>query len=106
MFVQIKSIIVAEGHGEKIVERFAGKGLIEQQSGFIDLSVLKKKKRRGDEEFLIMIRWESEEDWKAWETSEAHLAGHKAERGKPSSSYIMEGKQDVYHVLTTKSCAQ
>ncbi|KHF30346.1 Heme-degrading monooxygenase HmoA [Anoxybacillus sp. BCO1] len=53
-----------------------------------------------------MIRWESEEDWKAWETSEAHLAGHKAERGKPSPSYIIEGKQDVYHVLTTKSCAQ
>ncbi len=49
-----------------------------------------------------MIRWESEEDWKAWETSEAHLAGHKAERGKPSPSYIIEGKQDVYHVLTTK----
>lgn len=25
-----------------------------------------------------MIRWESEEAWKNWETSEEHLAGHRA----------------------------
>ncbi|KHF30345.1 Heme-degrading monooxygenase HmoA [Anoxybacillus sp. BCO1] len=53
MFVQMKTIIVAEGHGEKIVERFAGKGLIEQQSGFIDLSVLKKKREEGMKSFLL-----------------------------------------------------
>lgn len=95
-------MIVTEGHAEKMVERFAGKGVIEEQPGFIDLSVLKKKQRKGNEEVLIMIRWESEEAWKAWETSETHLAGHKVNRGKPSPSYIIDGRQDVYHVLASK----
>ncbi len=102
MFIQLKTVIVTEGNAEKMVERFSGEGIIEQQKGFVDLSVLKKKQRRGDEEVVIMIRWESESDWKAWETSDIHLAGHREKRGKPSPSYIIESSQDVYRVLSTK----
>ncbi|PMC34505.1 antibiotic biosynthesis monooxygenase [Bacillus sp. UMB0899] len=102
MFIQLKTVTVTEGNAEKMVERFAGEGIIEQQKGFIDLTVLKKKQRRGDEEVIIMIRWESESDWKAWETSDIHLAGHRAKRGNPSPSYIISGTQDVYHVLSKK----
>ncbi|WP_110112456.1 antibiotic biosynthesis monooxygenase [Bacillus sp. CGMCC 1.16541] len=102
MFVQLKTILVTEGHAEEMVERFAAEGIIEQQPGFLDLSVLKKKQRKGNEEVLIMIRWESEEAWKAWETSDVHLAGHRANRGKPSPSFILESRQDVFHVLGQK----
>jgi len=102
VFVQMKSITVAEGYVGKIVEQFASKGLIEGQPGFIDLSVLRKKKRGGNEEVIVMIRWESEEAWKSWETSEVHLAGHKENRKKLPPSYIIEKRQDVYHVLATK----
>ncbi len=102
MFVQIKTITVTEGNAEKMVERFAGEGIIEQQKGFIDLSVMKKKQRKGNEEVIIMVRWESESDWKAWETSEIHLAGHRAKRGKPSPSYIISGTQNIYYVLGKK----
>ncbi|MBM7603707.1 heme oxygenase (staphylobilin-producing) [Metabacillus crassostreae] len=102
MFIQLKTVTVTEGNAEKMVERFAGEGIIEQQPGFIDLSVLKKKQRKGDEEVLIMIRWDSESSWKAWETSEVHLAGHKANRGKPSPSFIINSRQDTYHVLGQK----
>lgn len=31
MFVQLKTIKVQEGHAEKMVERFAGDGIIEEQ---------------------------------------------------------------------------
>ena len=48
MFVQMKKMVVTEGNAEKVVERFAGKGLVEQQEGFIDASVMVKKVRRGD----------------------------------------------------------
>ncbi|WP_128895919.1 antibiotic biosynthesis monooxygenase family protein [Longirhabdus pacifica] len=102
MFIQKKTIILEEGHAEKTVERFAGEGIIEEQPGFLDLSVLKKKQRRGNEEVIIMIRWESESDWKAWETSDVHLAGHRASRGKPSPSFIIESKQEVYEVIGQK----
>lgn len=102
MFIQLKTIQVTEGHAEHMIERFASEGIIEQQPGFIDLSVLKKKQRRGDEEVLILIRWESEEAWKAWETSEVHLAGHRENRGKPSPAYILSGNQEYYHVIGHK----
>ncbi|WP_226668190.1 antibiotic biosynthesis monooxygenase family protein [Metabacillus litoralis] len=102
MFIQLKTITVTEGNADKMVERFAGEGIIEQQPGFIDLSILKKKQRKGDEEVKIMIRWESESSWKAWETSEVHLAGHKANRGKSSPSFIIDSRQDIYHVLGQK----
>ncbi|WP_394236979.1 antibiotic biosynthesis monooxygenase [Niallia oryzisoli] len=103
MFVQMRKMIVAEGNSEKVVERFDGKGLIEQQEGFIDATVMVKKVRRGDEEVVVMIRWESEEYWKQWEKSEAHIAGHKAKLGKPKPDYIINSEGGLYEVKTVKT---
>ncbi|WP_417898764.1 antibiotic biosynthesis monooxygenase [Bacillus haimaensis] len=102
MFIQLKTIKVKEGHADKMVERFAGEGIIEEQPGFLEMNVLKKKQRSGDEEVIVMIRWESEEAWKAWETSEVHLAGHRANRGVPKPGFILDSRQDVYHVQGQK----
>ena len=46
-----------------------------------------KKVRRGDQEVIVIIRWESEHHWKQWEKSEAHITAHKANLG-PSRSRI------------------
>ncbi len=102
MFYQIKKIIVTEGSSTKIVERFSGEGLIEKQTGFIDLKVLVKKVRRGDEEVLIIVQWDSEESWKRWEKSPEHIAGHKANAGKPKPEFIIETMQNVYEVKLQK----
>lgn len=102
MFIQMKKLIVEEGFSDQMVEKFSSEGKIEEQPGFIDLSVLKKKQRRGPEEIIVTIRWDSEESWKAWEKSDVHLAGHKAKRGKPKPEFIIESKQEVYHVLASK----
>jgi heme oxygenase (staphylobilin-producing) len=100
MFVQMKRIFVKEGYSGQVVERFSKRGgLLEQQPGFIDKQVLAKKVRRGDEEVLVMISWESEEDWKNWEKSPEHIAGHKAKRGTPKPDYIIESSQDLYHTV-------
>lgn len=99
MFYQMKKIIVKEGHSNQAVERFSKRGgLQEQQPGFIDKQVLVKKVRRGDEEVLVVIRWESEQDWKNWEKNPEHIAGHKAKRGAPKPEYIIETCQDIYEV--------
>lgn len=103
MFIQTKTLQVEEGYGDKMVEKFAAEGIIEQQPGFLDLTVLKKKQRKGPEEIIVMIRWESEEAWKTWEKSDIHIAGHRANRGKPKPSFIIESNQNVYHVLGSKS---
>ena len=74
MFVQIRKWTVTEGNSDKIVERFSrkpdqGPSKLEQREGFIGRELLVKNVRRGEEEVVMIIRWESEEAWKAWEKS-------------------------------------
>ena len=102
MFYQLKRMTVSEGSSDKVLARFHKEGLIEKQPGFIDLKVLVKKVRRGDEEVLIMVNWESEADWKNWEKSPEHIAGHKANAGKPKPDHIIESSQNVYEVKVSK----
>lgn len=107
MFVQIRRWVVTEGNSEKILERFSkkpeqGPSLVEQQPGFIGRELLVKKVRRGDEEVVMIIRWESEEAWKSWEKSPEHIAGHKArlKEGKPEKpEYIIEMTHGNYTVI-------
>ncbi|HFK1449477.1 MULTISPECIES: heme-degrading monooxygenase HmoA [Bacillus cereus group] len=106
MFIETKTFTVKEGTSNIVVERFTGEGIIEKFEGFIDLSVLVKKVRRGDEEVVVMIRWESEEAWKNWETSEEHLAGHRASRGKPKPDHIINVDHSVYYVKSSKAAYQ
>ncbi|MEH7343324.1 antibiotic biosynthesis monooxygenase [Bacillus sp. JJ1532] len=102
MFYQIKQMVVKEGFSDTVVERFSGEGLIEKQPGFVDLQVLVKNVRRGDEEVLVLVRWETEKDWKNWEKSPEHIAGHRAKAGKSKPDYIIESSQNVYTVAVSK----
>lgn len=102
MFYQIKRMVVKEGFSSTVVERFQKEGMLEKQPGFEALEVLVKKVRRGEEEVLVVVRWKSEEDWKNWEKSPEHIAGHKANIGKPKPEYIIESGQNVYEVKVSK----
>ncbi|MDF2858531.1 MAG: antibiotic biosynthesis monooxygenase [Neobacillus sp.] len=100
MFFQIKRIVVKEGFSDQVVERFSKRGgLLEKQPGFLDKQVLVKKVRRGDEEVLVISRWESEQDWKNWEKSPEHIAGHKAKLGTAKPEYIIETSHDLYEAI-------
>ncbi len=55
-----------------------------------------------DEEVIVIIRWESEEYWKQWEKSEAHIASHKANLGKPKPEYIVSSEGALYEVKAVK----
>ncbi|MGK7378976.1 antibiotic biosynthesis monooxygenase family protein [Planococcus sp. 1R117A] len=98
MFVQMKRIVVKEGFSELVLNRFSGEGKLEKQPGYIDRTVMKKNVRRGDEEVIVYVRWESENDWKNWEKHPDHIAGHKANLGKPKPEHIIETSQSTYHV--------
>ncbi len=102
MFIETKTIVVQEGHAQKIVERFSKEGAIEKSPGFIDLSILVKKVSRGDEEVKIFIRWESEEAWKHWEKIDVHIQGHRENRGKPQPEFIISRGHANYRVAATK----
>ena len=66
MFVQMRKWTVTEGNSEKVLERFRrkpdqGPSLLEQREGFIGREILVKNVRRGEEEVIMIVRWESEE---------------------------------------------
>ncbi len=105
MFVQMRRMTITEGNSEKVVERFSKPGIIEEQEGFVDLTIMVKKVRRGEEEVIIQIRWESEQYWKQWEKSDAHIAGHKANLGKPKPEYIISSESGLYEVAAVKGPA-
>ncbi|KQL46449.1 antibiotic biosynthesis monooxygenase [Brevibacillus choshinensis] len=105
MFVQVRKTVVTAGNADKIVSRFSGEGIIEKQEGFIDSTVLVKKVIRGDEEVMVIVRWESEAHWKQWEKSDAHIAGHKANLGKQKPEYIVSSEGDLYEVKSVKKAA-
>jgi heme oxygenase (staphylobilin-producing) len=105
VLIETLTIHVKEGTSDKVVQRFSEAGAIEQSPGFIDLSILVKKVRRGDEEVIIMIRWESEEAWKTWETSEAHLEGHRQSRGKPKPEHVISSSHSMYEIKAVKGAS-
>ncbi|MGM8213198.1 antibiotic biosynthesis monooxygenase family protein [Virgibacillus sp. W0430] len=102
MLFQIKRFVVKEGYAETVAKGFAGEGLIEKQPGFIDMHVVQKKVHRGDEEIQVIVRWDSEVDWKNWEKHPEHIAGHKARAGMPKPDYMIESSQHVYELQSKK----
>lgn len=98
MFVQMKRFVVKEGTSELVLNRFSGQNKLAEQPGFINRTILKKNVRRGDEEVILYVRWESEGDWKNWEKHPEHIAGHKAKIGKPKPDHIIEVTQSTYYV--------
>lgn len=103
MFVQLRKMVVTEGNAEKVVQQFSKEGIIEQQDGFVDVTVMVKKASKGEEEVVIMIRWESEQDWKNWEKSDAHIANHRAKMGQPKPEYIVSVEVSKYEVKAVKT---
>lgn len=109
MFIQIQKWTVTEGNADKIIERFKkkpdqGPSLIEQREGFLSRELLVKNVRRGEEEVLMLVRWESEEAWKSWEKSPEHIAGHKRKikenGGKPPKpEYVIAREHSNYTVI-------
>jgi heme oxygenase (staphylobilin-producing) len=106
MFIQMRKITVKEGFSQEVVNRFSGEGLVEKQEGFIDSTVMVKKVPRGEEEVIVQVRWESEEHWKQWEKSDAHIAGHKANIGKPDPEYLISSVGALYYVKSVKTAAE
>lgn len=105
MFVEMKTITVKEGFAQTVAERFGKPGAVEQMPGFVDLSVMVKRARHGEEQVVVMVRWESEEAWKEWEKSDVHIQGHRqsAKQGRPD--YIIASNHDTYQVSVLKPAA-
>jgi heme oxygenase (mycobilin-producing) len=83
--VKINAIAVPEGRGAELEERFATRaGQVEKQPGFEEFQLLRPTE--GETRYFVYTRWESEEAFQNWVSSQAFGQGHaKAESadGKP-----------------------
>lgn len=102
MLIQTRSIVVEKGHSDKVIERFSAPGPVEEMPGLIDISIALNKKGKDSEEVLILIRWESEDAWKNWEKSDAHIQGHRNSRGQEKPAYILSTTVNMYEVQKVK----
>lgn len=106
MWVESKTITIKEGFEDQIVQRFSEQGAIEKFPGFIDLSVLVQKPRKGEQQIQVLIRWESEAHWKAWEKSDVHIEGHRRQRQQGKPEYVLGSAHAAYEVKAVKGPAQ
>ncbi|WP_067841659.1 antibiotic biosynthesis monooxygenase [Amphibacillus sediminis] len=98
MLVQLRRFKVEKGYSDQVAEDFSKESPVDQFPGLIDRSIMVNKRIRDYEEVILMIRWRSKDDWKNWEKSDVHRAGHKNNRGKEKPSYILEVDVKMYEV--------
>lgn len=86
--VKINAIAVPQGMGPELEQRFAARaGQVEQQPGFEEFQLLRPVE--GETRYFVYTRWESEEAFQAWVSSQSFGQGHaRAESGdgKPVST--------------------
>jgi heme-degrading monooxygenase HmoA len=73
--VKINAISVPEGRGAELEQRFAARaGQVEQQPGFEEFLLLRPT--TGESRYFVFTRWESEEAFQQWVSSQAFGQGH------------------------------
>ena len=86
--VRINAISVPEGRGAELEQRFAARaGQVEQMPGFEEFQLLRPT--AGETRYFVYTRWESDEAFQNWVSSQAFGQGHaKAESAdnKPVST--------------------
>ena len=73
--VRINAISVPEGRGAELEQRFAARaGQVEQMPGFEEFQLLRPT--AGETRYFVYTRWESEEAFENWVSSQAFGQGH------------------------------
>ncbi|MDE5415394.1 antibiotic biosynthesis monooxygenase [Alkalihalobacterium chitinilyticum] len=102
MVIQTRTITVQPGYSDQVVERFSQESPIDTMDGLMDRTVMVNRKKKDQEEVIVMVRWESLEAWKNWEKSGAHIQGHKNNKGKAKPEYILDINVNMYEVKAVK----
>jgi heme-degrading monooxygenase HmoA len=87
MFIVMNRIPVTEGREQDFEQTFIGRDrAVDKMPGFIDMQVLRPTEGRT---YVVLTRWQSQEAFKAWTSSEAFIAAHRKQtpglaEGRPS----------------------
>src|SRR5215212_2227908 len=73
--VKINAIEVAPGRGAELEQRFARRaGEVETMPGFLGFELLRPVE--GETRYFVYTRWESEDAFRSWVSSDAFTRGH------------------------------
>ncbi|MDR0271379.1 antibiotic biosynthesis monooxygenase [Paenibacillus sp.] len=98
MFIQLRKIVVMAGNADEVVQKFSKESPVDGMDGLIDRTVMVTKLSREEEEVVVMIRWDSREDWKNWEKSDVHIQGHRDKKGQEPPACVVSTKVSMYEV--------
>ncbi len=96
MFVEMKNIVTKPGFGQMQAEKFTKGSIVSEQEGFVKLEAGYQTYPDRDD-VLVLIYWNSFDDYRNWKKSDAHLAGHKNQKGTPE--HILERSSRSYNLL-------
>lgn len=103
LLIQTRTIVVQKDKVDLVLERFSKESPMDAMPGLIDKTVMVNRKKQEDTaEVVVMIRWNSLEDWKNWEKSDVHIQGHRQKIGKPKPEHIISTTVNMYEVKTVK----
>jgi len=103
LLIQTRTIVVQKGFSEQVVERFTQESPMDSMEGLLDKTIMVNKRNKEDqEEVVVMIRWESVDAWKNWEKSDAHIQGHRENKGKPTPEFVISTTVNMYEVKSVK----
>ena len=82
VFVGTNRIRVQKGTGHELEERFAKRGGVEREAGFVRFQMWKLDADDEYEEYLIVTHWESKEHQRAWVRGEGFREAHSGPRAE------------------------
>lgn len=82
-YVAINVLTVPEGAGGTLEQRFAARqGSVDSAPGFEHFALLRPVE--GTSDYLVLTRWRSEDDFRAWRDSQAFGQGHAQASDRPA----------------------
>ena len=89
MIAVVNSLPVKEGAAGRIVERFAeSRGQVQRFPGFVSMEVMRSE---GDDEVLVVTRWQSRASFDSWVRSEEFSRVH----GQGGGEGLLRGHPQV-----------
>ena len=95
MYAVTNRIKVEKGHGGEMEEVFGKRGGVEKEPGFKSFELWRMDADEDHEEYLVVTRWESKEDFKNWTQSDSFKEAHS---GAPPSYIMGPGQLANYDV--------
>ncbi|MFI3209774.1 MAG: antibiotic biosynthesis monooxygenase [Peptostreptococcaceae bacterium] len=99
MFIEQKTIKVKNGFADKMIEKFSNLESMQSKEGFIECLIMKGIKNEEIEEVVITVKWDSQQNFTKWKTSDEHKVGHQ---NKEKQDFVISGEVKLFEVKTVK----